>query len=219
VHLVPGYSGRKCQDCDQVRKNRAEFHSHLISHTSNINILQALFSQSRQVEGDVTKFFQVCIPEFEHPTYNCINELSLDVESEDTQIQETNSVPFHATLASCFKCKCNFTSVDSLAVKLHLVRHFIKCVAKILPLTSPLQCPTCRLNFSNRFSLLIHCGFAHNTVDKLAKEAFDSEETLPDKLEEQASKESIIRYTSPIKANRYKSTCLLRGTDDVRIFG
>ena len=217
VHLIPGYSGRKCQDCGQVSKNRAEFHSHLISHTSNMNILQTLFSQSRQVEGDVTKFFQVCIPEYEHPTYNCINEISLDVESEDTQIQGTNSVPFHATLASCFKCKCNFTSVDSLAVKLHLVRHFIKCVAETLPLTSPFQCPTCRLNFSNRFSLLIHCGFAHDTVDKLAKEAFDSEETLPDKLEERASKESINRYTLPIKANRYKSTCLLCGTDDVRL--
>ena len=68
-----------------------------------MNILQTLFSQSRQLEGDVTKFFQVCIPEYEHPTYNSINKISLDVESEDTQIQETNSVPFHATLASSTK--------------------------------------------------------------------------------------------------------------------
>ena len=194
--LIPDYVKRWCLDCKKSFSTSNEFLEHLWSHSSYSKHLQSLFGIGRSLpDEDIFGFFVPC-------------------SSEKTTAPSTEPVtPLHSRLLNCPSCNCNFSSVDDITVKLHLMRHYMTDIIKKRPTNNNLACQKCPLKFENQFTQIVHLTVAHNMIDEILATMKD----LPMEAEPRVGSDSsdMNRYTLPINSKRYRTTCLLCGSGDV----
>ena len=196
-HLMPGENenlGNVCEELDTKKHDK---------------LLKDLYGK-RNVEN-IGDFF--VLKDSKLISIPCLDGAS-KIESHSLRFKEKD--PLHQRLQKCYVCNIDFTSVDNIAVKLHLMRHFSEQLVDKLMSHEKLQCPSCPLTMQNKLSLLAHFSIAHNMVDKILEQELDVKD-VPDCAQERTDSGQINRYTLPKNGERYKSICLICGSDNVRL--
>ena len=125
--------------------------------------------------------------------------------------------PIHHRMTKCHICYNSFTSLDHLAVELHLMRHYSTQLVSIMNQTKNERL-SCDTSLPNKITQLMHFSIAHDALGDILQKEVDLVTSLPNKKPAKRTQSDLVnRYTLPKNGNRYKTICLICGSDDVRL--